>query len=175
MSGLWSCQSVRSPFQGWLLNSVLLMWLSACGPSPSDPAPGVGSPTSLSGVATSHPIPRESPPSPNDPNKSATSVVPLASAPHQKKDPAPGPGRSLLSDRTQPAVDVSEQPGVLPLMNVWSQEGLPLSVVVLEDPTDDASLEEDADNERRNWDVAHGTEQLEDDREQDEKPGERNE
>ena len=101
--------------------------------------------------------------------------MPLASAPHQKKDPAPGPGRSLLSDRTQPAVDVSEQPGVLPLMNVWSQEGLPVSVVVLEDPTDDASLEEDADNERRNWDVAHGTEQLEDDREQDEKPGERNE
>lgn len=172
MGGLRSCQPVRSPFLGWLLSPVLLIWLSACGPTPSDPAPNVESRTSLSGVSASQPVLRESSSSPNDPTKSATSVVPLASVPHQKKDPAPRPDRSLLSDLAQPAVEVSEQPGVLPLMNMWTQEGMPLSVVVFEDPTDDASLEEDADNERRNWGVAHGTELAEDNPEQDEKPGE---
>lgn len=60
-------------------------------------------------------------------------------------------------------------------MNVWTQEGLPISVVVLEDPTDDASLEDDASNERHNWDVAHATEQLEDEQEKEERSGERNE
>ncbi len=175
MGALRSCQPAQSPFLGWLLSSVLLMGLSACGPAPSDPAPGVESRTSLSGVSASHPVPRESPLSHNDPTKPASSFVPLASVPDQKKDPAPRPDRLLLSDRTQRSVDVSEQPGVLPLMNVWTQDGMPVSVVVLEDPTDDASLEEDANNERHNWDVAHATEQLEDEHEQEERSGERNE
>ena len=175
MGILRSCPPVRSAFLGWLLSPVLLMGLSACGPVPSDPAPSVGSHVSLSGASASHPVPTESPVFRNDPTKSASSFVPLASVPDQKKDQAPQPDRALLSDRTQPSVDVSEQPGVLPLMNVWTQEGMPVSVVVLEDPTDDANLEEDANNERHNWDVAHATEQLEDEQEQEERSGERNE
>ncbi len=179
MGGLRSCQPAQSQFLGWLLSSMLLMWLSACGPAPSDPAPGVESRTGLRGVSASHPVPRESPSSYNDPTKPASSFVPLASPQEsvadQKKDPALRPDRSLLSDRTSLSVDVSEQPGILPMMNVWTPEGIPLSVVVLEDPTDDASLEEDANNERHNWDVAHATEQLEDEQEQEERSGERNE
>jgi hypothetical protein len=61
------------------------------------------------------------------------------------------------------------------MMNVWTQEGLPVSVVVFEDPTDDASLEEDANNERRNWDLTHEAERLEDDKEEEEVPGEQKE
>ncbi|MGQ0556285.1 MAG: hypothetical protein ACT4PN_10145 [Nitrospiraceae bacterium] len=175
MSTSRSCQPVWSPFLGWLLSPVLLMGLSACGPAPSDPAPGVESRTSLSGVSASHPIPRESPSSRNDPTKPVSSFVPHASVSDQKKDPSPRPDRSLLSDRANQSGDASEQPGVLPLMNVWTQEGLPVSVVALEDPTDDASLEEDANNERHNWDVAHAMEQLEDDQEQEKRSGERNE
>lgn len=175
MSALWSCQPVRPLCLRWLLSPVLLMGLSACGPAPSDPAPGVESRTSLSGVSASYPIPRESPSSRNDPTKPVSSFVPHASVSDQKKDPAPRPDRSLLSDRTSQSGDASEQPGILPLMNVWTQEGLPVSVVVLEDPTDDVSLEEDANNERRNWDLAHAAEPVEDEHEQEERAGERNE
>lgn len=175
MSASRSCQPVRSLCLRWLLSSVLLMGLSACGPAPSDPTPGVESRTSLSGVSASHPIPRESLSSRNDPTKPVSSFVPHASASDQKKDPSLRPDRSLLSDRTSQSGDASEQPGILPLMNVWTQEGLPISVVVLEDPTDDASLEDDASNERHNWDVAHATEQLEDEQEKEERSGERNE
>jgi hypothetical protein len=60
-------------------------------------------------------------------------------------------------------------------MNVWTPEGIPLSVVVLEDPIDDASLDDDANTERRNWDIAHETEQLEDEKEQEERFDERKE
>lgn len=167
---------LRSSFLGWLLSLVLLMGLSACGPAPSDPAPSVESRTSLSGASASHPVPQDSPSSGSELTKPATSFAPLASpqmsVSDQKKDPAPRPDRSLLSDRPPASVDVSEQPGVLPLMNVWTPEGLPVSVVALDDPTDDASLEEDANNERRNWDIAHETEQLEDEKEQEERSGE---
>lgn len=93
----------------------------------------------------------------------------------QKKDPVPRPDRSLLSDRPNQSLDASEQPGILPMMNVWTPEGIPLSVVVPEDPIDDASLEEDANTERRNWDIAHETEQLEDEKEQEERFDERKE
>ena len=175
MSVSRSCQLVRPLCLRWLLSPVLLIGLSACGPAPSDLAPGVESRTSLSGVSASHPIPRESPSSRNDPTKPVSSFVPHASVSDQKKDPSPRPDRSLLSDRTNQSRDASEQPGVLLLMNVWTQEGLPVSVVALEDPTDDASLEDDASNERHNWDVAHATEQLEDDQEQEKRSGERNE
>ena len=176
MGALRFCHPVRSLFLRWFLSPALLMWLYACGPAPSDLAPGMESRTNLSGVSGSYPIPREGPSSPNNnPTKPVRNFAPLVSVPDQKKDPAPRPDRSLLSDRAQPPVDVSEQPGALPLMNVWTQEGMPLSVAVLEDPIDDASLEEDADNERRNWDVAHGTELVENGREQDEQSGERNE
>lgn len=166
---------VLSPCLGCLLSPVLLMGLSACGPAPSDPAPSVESRMSLSGASASHPVPQDSPSYRNDPTKPASSVAPHASASDQKKDPAPRPDRSLLSDRPQPSVDVSEQPGVIPMMNVWTQEGLPVSVVVFEDPTDDASLEEDANNERRNWDLTHEAERLEDDKEEEEVPGEQKE
>ena len=175
MGVLRSCPSVRSAFLGCLLSPVLLMGLSACGPAPSDPAPSVGSHASLSGASASHPVPQNNPSYGNDLTKPASSVVPHASVSDQKKDPAPRPDRSLLSDRTQPSVDVSEPPGVLPIMNVWTPEGLPVSVVVFEDPTDDASLEEDANNERRNWDLTHEAERLEDDKEEEEVPGEQKE
>lgn len=179
MGALRSCPLVRSAFLGWLLSPVLLMGLFACGPAPSDPAPSVDARTDLRGVSTVPSVPQDSPSSRNDPTKPTPSDVTLASSREsfsdQKKDLTPRPDRALLSDRTQPSVDVSEQPGVLPLMNVWTQEGLPVSVMVLEDPTDDASLEEDANNERHNWDVAHATEQLEDEPEQEERAGERNE
>jgi hypothetical protein len=80
-----------------------------------------------------------------------------------------------VSDRTKPSVDASEHPGILPMMNVWTPEGMPVSVVVPEDPIDDASLEEDANTERRNWDIAHETERLEDEKEQEESSDERKE
>jgi hypothetical protein len=173
------CPPVRSRFLGWLLSLALPIGLSACGPTPSDPAPSVESRTSLNGTSAAHPAQQDSPSSRNDLTKPATSLVPLASpqesVPDQKKDPAPRPDRSLLSDRTNQSVDVSEQPGVLPIMNVWTPEGLPVSVVIFEDPTDDASLEEDANTERRNWGIAHETEQLEDEKEQEERSDERKE
>ena len=179
MGALRSYQPVRSLCLRWLLSPVLLMGLSACGPAPSDPAPSVDARTGLRGASTVPSVPQDSLSSRNDPTKPTPSDVTLASSREsvsdQKKDPAPRPDRALLSDRTQPSVDVSEQPGVLPLMNVWTQEGMPVSVVVLEDPTDDASLEEDANNERHNWDVAHATEQLEDEHEQEERSGQRSE
>lgn len=165
-----------SPCLGWLLSLALPIGLSACGPALSDPAPSVESHASLNGASTSHPVPQESPSSRNDLTKPATSLVPLSSpqglVPDQKKDPASRPDRSLLSDRTSQSVDASEQPGILPLMNVWTPEGIPVSVVVAEDPIDDANLEDDANTERRNWDVAHETEQWEGEKEQDEKSDE---
>ena len=170
-----SFPQVLSPCLWCLLSLVLVMGLSACGPAPSDPAPSVESRTDLSEVSGSHPLPQDSPSSRNDPIKPASSFVPHASVSDQKKDPAPRPDRSLLSDRTQPSVDVSEPPGVLPIMDVWTPEGLPVSVVVFDDPTDDASLEEDANNERRNWDLTHEAERLEDDKEEEEVPGEQKE
>ena len=100
---------------------------------------------------------------------------PQESVPDQKKDPSPRPDQSLLSDRTNQSVDASEQPGILPIMNVWTPEGTPVSVVVSEDPIDDASLEEDANTERRNWAIAHEAEQFEDEKEQEESSDERKE
>jgi len=139
----------------------------------------VGSHASLDGASTAHPVPQDGASSRNDLTKLATSFVPLASpqesVPDQKKDPALRPDRSLLSDRISQSVDASEQPGILPMMNVWTPEGIPVSVVVTEDPIDDASLEEDANTEWRNWNVAHEKEQLEDDKEQEEIPGAQNE
>jgi hypothetical protein len=171
--------SVLSPCLGWLLRLALPIGLSACGPALSDPAPSVESHASLNGTSAAHPAQQDSSSSRNDLTKPATSLVslasPLESVPDQKKDPAPRPDRSLLSDRTSQEVDASEQPGILPMMNVWTPEGIPLSAVVPEDPIDDASLEEDTNTERRNWDIAHETEQLEADKEQEERFDERKE
>ncbi|MGZ8364913.1 MAG: hypothetical protein ACXW37_01005 [Nitrospira sp.] len=170
---------VLSPCLGWLLSLALPIGLSACGPALSDPAPSVESHASLNGTSAAHPAQQDSPSSRNDLTKPATSFVPLASAqesvPDQKKDSAPRPDRALLSDRINQSVEAQEQPGILPVMNVWTPEGIPLSVVVPEDPIDDASLEEDANTERRNWDIAHETEQLEDEKEQEERFDERKE
>ncbi len=170
---------VLSPGLGWLLSLAFPIGLSACGPAPSDPASSVGSHASLKGTSAAHPAQQDRPSSRNDLTKPTTSFVPLAlpqgSVPDQKNDPATRPDRSLLSDRTNQSVDASEQPGILPIMNVWTPEGIPLSVVVPEDPIDDASLEEDANTERRNWDIAHETEQLEDEKEQEERFDERKE
>lgn len=172
-------QSVLSPCLGWVLSLALPIGLSACGPAQSDPASSVEPHASLSGTSAAHPAQQDRPPSHNDLTKLATSLAPLASpqesAPDQKKDPAPRPDRSLLSDHTNQSVDASERPGILPVMNVWTPDGLPVSVVVSEDPIDDASLEEDANTERRNWDIAHETEQLEDEKEQEERFDERKE
>ncbi len=171
--------SVLSPCLGWLLSLALPIGLSACGPALSDPAPIVESHASLNGTSAAHPAQQDSPSSRNDLTKPATSLVPLTSPQEsvldQKKDPVPRPDRSLLSDRPNQSLDASEQPGILPMMNVWTPEGIPLSVVVPEDPIDDASLEEDANTERRNWDIAHETEQLEDEKEQEERFDERKE
>lgn len=164
------------PYLGWLLSLALPIGLSACGPALSDPAPGVGSHASLNGASTANPAQQDSPSSRNNLTKPATPLAsPQESVPEQKKDPALRPDRSLLSDRTSQSVDASEQPGILPMMNVWTPEGIPLSVVVLEDPIDDASLDDDANTERRNWDIAHETEQLEDEKEQEERFDERKE
>jgi hypothetical protein len=139
----------------------------------------VESHASLNGTSAAHPAQQDSPSSRNDLTKPATSFVPLASPQEsvqdEKKDPALRPDRSLLSDRTSQSVDASEQPGILPMMNAWTPEGILLSVVVPEDPIDDASLEEDANTERRNWDIAHETKQLEDEKEQEERFDERKE
>ncbi|TKB61674.1 MAG: hypothetical protein E8D48_09225 [Nitrospira sp.] len=170
---------VLSPCLGWLLSLALPIGLSACGPALSDPASNVGSHASLNGASTANPAQQDSPSSRNDLTKPATSLVPLASLQElvtdQKKAPPPRPDRSLLSDRTNQSGDASEQPGILPMMNVWTPEGIPLSVVVLEEPIDDASLDDDANTERRNWDIAHETEQLEDKKEQEERFDERKE
>ncbi|TKB66936.1 MAG: hypothetical protein E8D52_14765 [Nitrospira sp.] len=169
-------QPVLSPCLGWLLSLALPIGLSACGPALSDPAPGVESHASLNGASTANPAQQDSPSSRNDLTKP---VTPLASVQEsvadQRKDPALRPDRSLLSDRTSQSVDASEQPGILPMMNVWTPDGMPLSVVVPEDPIDDASLDDDANTERRNWDIAHETEQLEDEKEQEERFDERKE
>jgi hypothetical protein len=166
---------VLSPCLGWLLSLALPIGLSACGPALSDPAPSVGSHASLNEASTANSAQQDSPSSRNDLTKPATSLVSLASVSDQKKDPALRPDRSLLSDRASQSVDASEQPGILPIMNVWTPEGIPLSVVVPEDPIDDASLEDDANTERRNWDIAYETEQLEDEKEQKERFDERKE
>ena len=166
---------VLSPCLRWLLSLALPIGLSACGPALSDPAPSVESHASLNGASTANSAQQDSPLSRNDLTKPATSLVSLASVSDQKKDPALRPDRSLLSDRASQSVDASEQPGILPMMNVWTPEGIPLSVVVPEDPIDDASLEEEANTERRNWDIAHETEQLEDEKEQEERFDERKE
>lgn len=167
---------VLSPCLGWLLSLALPIGLSACGPALSDPASNVGSHASLNGASTANPAQQDSPSSRNDLTKPAT---PLASTQEsvadQRKDQALRADRSLLSDRTSQSVDASEQPGILPMMNVWTPEGIPLSVVVLEEPIDDASLDDDANTERRNWDIAHETEQLEDKKEQEERFDERKE
>ncbi len=174
---MWrSFQPVLSPCLGWLLSLALPIGLSACGPARSDPAPSVESHASLNGTSAAHPTQQDSSSSRNDLTKSATSLEPLASPQEsvqdQKKDPAPRPDRSLLSDRTNQSGDASEQPGILPMMNVWTSEGTPVSVVVSEDSIDDASLEEDANTERRNWAIAHETEQVEDEKEQEERSDE---
>jgi hypothetical protein len=149
----------------------------------------VESHASLSEASASHPVLQESRLSRNDPNKPATGFVPLASPhasvseqnkdlalmPDQKEARVPRSDRSRISDPIKPSVDASEPPGVLPIMNVWTQEGIPLSVVVPEEPTDDASIEEDANTERRNWDIAHETERMEDDNEREERSSERKE
>lgn len=93
----------------------------------------------------------------------------------QKEAPVPRPDRPVLPDRTEPSLLSSENSGFLSTMNVWTQAGTPASVVALEDPNDDASIEEDAKIERQNWDVAHEAERLEDEKEQEETPGERKE
>ena len=95
--------------------------------------------------------------------------------PGQKEAPVPRPDRPVLPDRTEPSLLSSENHGFLSTMNVWTQAGTPASVVALEDPNDDASIEEDAKIERQNWDVAHEAERLEDEKEQEETPGERKE
>jgi hypothetical protein len=167
---------VLSPCLGWLLSLALPIGLSACGPARSDPAPSVESHASLNGASTANPARQDSPSFRNDFMKPATPLAsPQESVADQKKDPALRPDGSLLSDRTSESVDASEQPGILPMMNVWTPEGIPLSVVVLEDPIDDASLDDDASTERRNWDIAHETEQLEDEKEQEERFDERKE
>ncbi len=168
------------PCLGWLLSLALSIGLSACGPAPSDPAPSVESHAGLNGTSAAHPAQQDRPSSHNDLTKPVTSLVPLASPKEsvsdQKKGPAPRPDRSLVSDRSKPSVDdASEHPGILPMMNVWTPEGMPGSVVVLEDPMDDASLEEDAKAERRNWDIAHEMERVEDEKEQEESFDERKE
>ena len=159
---LRACPHLLAPCLMWPLSLLLLVGLSACGPASSDP---------------SH----------NDPVKPAASLVPFASnqvsVPDQRKAPAPMPGqkeapvprpdRPVLPDRTEPSLLSSENSGFLSTMNVWTQEGTPASVVALEDPNDDASIEEDAKIERHNWDVAHEAERLEE--EQEETPGERKE
>ena len=161
---------VLSPCLGWLLSLALPIGLSACGPARSDPAPSMGSHASLNGASTANPAQQDSPSSRNDLTKLATPLAsPQESVADLKKDPALQPDRVLLSDRTSQSVDASEQPGILPMMNVWTPDGIPLSVVVLEDPIDDASLDDDANTERRNWDIAHETEQLEDEKEQEER------
>jgi len=177
---MWrSFPPLLSPCLGWLLSVALPIGLSACGPARSDPAPSVESHASLNGTSAAHPAQQDSPSSRNDLTKPATSLVPLASpqesVPDQKKDSALRSDRSLLSDRANQSVDASEQPGILPMMNVWTPEGMPVSVVVLEDSIDDASLEEDANTERRNWGIAHEAEQLEDEKEQEERSDERKE
>lgn len=167
---------VLSPCLGWLLSLALPIGLSACGPVLSDPASNVGSHASLNGASTANPAQQDSPSSRNDLTKPATPLTsPQESVADQKKDPALRPDGSLLSDRISQSVDALEQPGILLMMNVWTPEGIPLSVVVPEDPIDDASLEEDANTERRNWDIAHETEQLEDEKEQEERFDERKE
>ncbi|MEQ1846366.1 MAG: hypothetical protein ABL983_12440 [Nitrospira sp.] len=169
-------QPVLSPCLGWLLSLALPIGLSACGLALSDPAPGVESHASLNGASTANPAQQDSPSSRNDLTKPATPLASVQeSVADQRKDPALRPDRSLLSDRTSQSVDASEQPGILPMMNVWTPEGIPLSVVALEEPIDDASLDDDANTERRNWDIAHETEQLEDEKEQEERFDERKE
>lgn len=167
---MWrSFPSVLSPCLRWLLSLALPIGLSACGPARSDPAPSVESHAILNGTSAAHPEQQDSPSSRNDLTKPATSLVsPQESVLDQKRDPAPRPDRALLSDHTNQSGDASEQPGILPMMNVWTPEGTPVSVVVSEDPIDDTSLEEDANTERRNWAIAHETEQLEDEKEQEE-------
>jgi hypothetical protein len=92
--------------------------------------------------------------------------------PGQQEAPVPRPDRPVSPDRTEPSLLFSENSGFLSTMNVWTQEGTQSSAVALEDPNDDASIEEDAKNERHNWDVAHEAERLEDEKEQEETPGE---
>ncbi|MBH0202826.1 MAG: hypothetical protein HP496_11160 [Nitrospira sp.] len=152
-----------SPCQGWVLSLTLLMGLSACGQASSDPGMEVESHARLGGVSVSIPV---SAPGLNH------DLAPI-SDPREAR--VPQPDRSSMSEQTNPSVDASEPPGVFPMMNVWTQEGIPMSVVALENSIDDASLEEDANAERRNWDLAHETERLEDETEQGERAGERNE
>lgn len=166
---------VLSPCLRCLQSVVFVIGLSACGPTSSDPASSVESRTSPSGVSTLPPVQEESALSRNDPTKTASIVVPRTSASDQKMDPSSSPDRALLSERTQPSQDVSEHPGALPMMNVWTQEGIPVSVVVLEDQTDDTSLEEDANNERHNWELTHEAERPEDEKEEGEVPSEQKE
>ncbi|MFZ3012780.1 MAG: hypothetical protein WA045_03645 [Nitrospira sp.] len=168
---MWrSFPPVLSPCVGWLLSLALPIGLSACGPARSDSAPSVESHTSLNGTSAAHPAQQDSLSFHNDLTRPATSLVPLASLQElvtdQKKDPAP---------RSDQSGDASEQPSILPMMNVWTPEGTPVSVVVSEDPIDDVSLDDDANTERRNWDIAHETEQLEDEKEQEERFDERKE
>ena len=189
MRSLQACPYLLAPCLMWLLSLLLLVGLSACGPASSDPSPSLESRASLSGPSESHPVSQNSPSSHNDPVKPAASLVPFASnhvsVPDQKQAPAPMPGkkeapvprpdRPVLPDRTEPSLLSSENTGFLSTMNVWTQEGTQASVVALEDPNDDASIEEDAKIERQNWDVAHEAERLEDEKEQEETPGERKE
>ena len=189
MRSLRACPHLLAPCLMWPLSLLLLVGLSACGPASSDPSPSLESRASLSGPSESHPVSQNSPSSHNDPVKPAASLVPFASnhvsVPDQKKAPAPmsgqkeapvpRPDRPVLPDRTEPSLLSSENSGFLSTMNVWTQAGTPASVVALEDPNDDASIEEDAKIERQNWDVAHEAERLEDEKEQEETPGERKE
>ena len=189
MRSLRACPHLLAPCLMWPLSLLLLVGLSACGPASSDPSPSLESRASLSGPSESHPVSQNSPSSHNDPVKPAASLVPFASnhvsVPDQKKAPAPmsgqkeapvpRPDRPVLPDRTEPSLLSSENSGFLSTMNVWTQEGTQASVVALEDPNDDASIEEDAKIERQNWDVAHEAERLEDEKEQEETPGERKE
>ena len=186
---LRACPHLLAPCLMWPLSLLLLVGLSACGPASSDPSPSLESRASLSEPSESHPVSQNSPSSHNDPVKPAASLVPFASnqvsVPDQRKAPAPMPGqkeapvprpdRPVLPDRTEPSLLSSENHGFLSTMNVWTQAGTPASVVALEDPNDDASIEEDAKIERQNWDVAHEAERLEDEKEQEETPGERKE
>ncbi len=124
----WSQES--APYLAWALSLALLSGLSACGPTPSDPAPNMESGASLSEPSVVHAGPQSSSPFRHGPTEPTSSLSPLTSPQErvsdQKKELARKPdhketlespsGSSGMSDQSDRSGNVSEWPGSLPVM-----------------------------------------------------------
>jgi hypothetical protein len=124
----WSQEA--APYLVWMVGLALFCGLSACGPTPSDPAPNMESDASLTQSSVAHEGPQSSSPFRHGPTEPTSSLSSLTSSQVRvsdpKKEPARKPdhkemlespsGRSGISDQSNVSGDGVEKLGFLPMM-----------------------------------------------------------